>query len=206
MKEPCNHLFIISGPSGVGKSTLASKLLNDIPSLKKSISYTTRSRRDNEVDGVDYHFVGVEEFKRKIANQEFIEWVEIYGNYYGTTYSSLRRMLAENDLLMVIDVIGAKNIKRKYPAVSVLTYILPPSLEELERRLLTRACNTTKEDLERRLTSAKEELKMLAGEDSCYDYVIKNDDFDRCYERLKSIIIAKKSELSQITDDLLLYY
>ena len=188
MESMKNNIYVLSGPSGVGKSTIAKKLLAGIDNLKKTISYTTRTKRTDEVDGEDYHFIDEIEFKRKIDNQEFIEWVQIYNNYYGTTFSSIKKMLSKSDLLMVIDMIGAKNIKNYHPENSVLTYILPPSLEELKNRLHHRANKTPEENPDKRFIAAKEEIKRLSQSKSFYDYTLVNDCKDECYKKIKSII------------------
>jgi len=187
-----HNIYILSGPSGVGKSTIANRLLSDKSDLKKSISYTTRKKRDMEVDGVDYHFIEKSAFEGKKANGEFIEWVEIYNNRYGTTFESLDVMMSKTDLLMVIDMVGARNIKIHYPSNSVLIYLLPPSFEELENRLLNRGCNTSKKDIEKRFSAAKEELKLLLDQ-SYYDYSVINNHFEDCFKEVLSIIEVSKS-------------
>jgi guanylate kinase len=193
------NIYILSGPSGVGKSTIANRLLSVKTDIVKSISYTTRQKRISEVDGVDYYFIGKNDFDKMVEKGEFIENVTIYNNNYGTTFSSLDKMLSENHSLMVIDMIGAKNIKIHYPQNSVLIYILPPSYEELENRLMTRGCNTSKCDLEERLDAAKEELKNLL-EESYYDYAIINDTFDDCFKRVISTIDVSTHKLCNMTD------
>ncbi|MBU1628083.1 guanylate kinase [bacterium] len=193
-----NNIYVLSGPSGVGKSTMAQKLLSNIDNLKRTISYTSRLKRADEVDGVDYHFIHETEFKEMIEKGEFIEWVQVYDNYYGTAFSTLRKMLSETDLLMVIERRGARNIKEHFPENAILTYILPPTFDELKRRLLNRGCNTSKKDIKERLSEAKEEIKSLMSSDSVYDYAVINDKFEGCIENIVSIIKATRCRLGQI--------
>jgi guanylate kinase len=200
MKNSENNIFVLSGPSGVGKSTLAEKLLTDLDRLKKTISFTTRIKRASEIDGVDYHFIDEPEFKKMVENNEFIEWIQVYNNYYGTAISTLKKMLVKTDILMVIEMNGAKNIKKYFPHNAILIYMLPPSLDELEKRLFNRGCNTSKKDITKRLSSAKDEIKRLTSPIAFYDYAVINDEFSRCFDKISSIIIASRSRLTHMTD------
>ncbi|HLP47160.1 MAG TPA: guanylate kinase, partial [Candidatus Kapabacteria bacterium] len=124
-----NNLIVVSGPSGSGKSTLIRRLLQKHPELVFSTSHTTRSRREREIDGKDYHFVSTEEFRRMIESDEFVEWAQVYGNYYGTSYGEIESKTKESQktfLVLDIDVQGARNIKKKYPD-ALFVFIIPPT-------------------------------------------------------------------------------
>ena len=162
-------VFIISAPSGSGKSTLVSELMKRIPDLYFSVSYTTRPRRGQERDGADYHFISRAEFEQRLANDEFLESAEVFGNYYGTHRSELdRAKMGEADLVLDIDVQGARQLKgRVSHAVSI--FILPPSRQVLEERLRTRS-QDSEAVIERRLREAAEEIRNY----SQYDYLLVN--------------------------------
>ena len=180
-------IFIISAPSGSGKTTLVERLLREVPALHFSVSYTTRLPRGHEQHGRDYFFVGREEFQEMIGQGGFLEWAEVFGNYYGTS----RRFLEEaerqgKDLLLDIDVQGAAQAKQKLPeAVSI--FILAPSRSELEERLRGRS-EDSEEVIQKRLRDASREIH---GYDR-YDYVLINDLLDRSAERLQSIVLAER--------------
>ncbi len=180
-------VFVISGPSGAGKGTLTEILLKRVPSLARSVSATTRKPRPGEVDGVDYYFLTKEEFKKHIEDNDFLEWAVVHDNYYGTLRSMVDKELAVGrDVVMVIDVQGAANVKNKMPD-AVTIFVEPPSMEELVKRLKLR--NTESEaELARRLKNAEAEM-MLAKN---YDYVVINDDVDRAAGELVSIVEAEK--------------
>ena len=180
-------VFIISAPSGSGKSTLVSRLLNEVESLTFSVSFTTRKPRGNEVPGEAYHFIERDEFERRLADQEFLEHAEVFGNYYGTHQDALAIARDEQkDLVLDIDVQGAGQLKKRIPdAVSI--FILPPSREVLEQRL--RARSQDKEDvIQRRLADAAREI----GNYNLYDYVLVNNDLDLAAETLKAIVRAER--------------
>lgn len=163
-------LAIISGPSGVGKSTVIAKVMQARPDLYFSVSYTTRTPRTGEVDGIHYHFVSRPEFERMIADNELLEYAEYSGNYYGTSARLIDSKLAAGiDVLLDIEVVGSKIVHDKRPDTPLI-FVIPPSFEELSRRLHDR--QTDAEDvIQRRLTRAKEELKEV----SRYDYLVVND-------------------------------
>src|SRR3972149_5949106 len=185
-------VFIISAPSGSGKTTLVERLLRDIPGLHFSVSYTTRPPRGQEQHGRDYFFVARKEFEEMIARQQFLEWAEVFGNYYGTA----RRFLEEaerlgKDLLLDIDVQGAAQVKEKIPdAVSI--FILPPSRGELEWRLRHRS-QDSEEVIRKRLQDAGREIY---GYDH-YDYVLINDELERSAESLQAIVLTERVRLQQ---------
>jgi len=177
------HLFIISGPSGAGKSTILSAILKKRPQLRYSISFTTRSPRGDEKDGVDYHFVSEAVFRQKIGKGEFAEWAEVHGHLYGTSATYVEEVLARGlDVLLDIDVQGAGKLSAKYPeAISV--FVTPPNMEELEKRLLKRGVDSPAA-VERRLKNAKAEVAQAHD----YDHVVVNDDLAQTVSDLESII------------------
>ncbi len=180
--------IILSSPSGAGKTTLTHRLLERCPDLRFSVSHTTRSPRSNEVDGHDYHFVTRQAFEEKIAQSAFLEWAEVHGNLYGTSLSEITRTLAEpgcNGIIFDIDYQGARQIRAKMPEVITL-FILPPSLAELESRLRKRA-SETEDSLKARFAAAKKEIEHYA----LFDYLILNDNLERAFDELRSIVIAE---------------
>lgn len=180
-------LIVISSPSGAGKTTLARKLAEQ-HNLHFSVSYTTRPPRPGETDGQDYHFVSNEEFSRKIEAQEFAEWATVHKNRYGTTVATVDQAIEQGkDTLFDIDYQGARQIKQKWPNDSVLCFILPPSVEELERRLRRRATDS-EETISRRLAVAHKELFHYTD----YHYLVVNDQLEKAYDELRSIYIAER--------------
>lgn len=184
-------LFIISAPSGSGKSTLVNQLRTLVEGLDFSISYTTRAARGSEEDGREYHFTSRAEFERMVAGGEFLEWAEVFGNYYGTAVSALEHARAlGKDLLLDIDVQGALQVMQKLPA-AVSIFILPPSPEVLEMRLRNRseAEKTTAETvIERRLAQARNELRQIWD----YRYALINDVLDHAVGELKAIVQSER--------------
>ena len=187
-------LFIISAPSGSGKSTLVTQLRSLVEGLEFSISYTTRPARGSEEDGREYHFTSRAEFERMIAAGEFLEWAEVFGNFYGTALSALAHAKhAGKDLLLDIDVQGAVQIMRKSLPGTVSIFIMPPTPEVLERRLRNRSeaeHMTSEEIIERRLREAQKELDRL-GE---YKYAIVNDVLDEAVSEMKAIVLTERGE------------
>ncbi len=180
-------LMVISSPSGAGKTTLARALAQN-EKLEFSVSYTTRAPRAGERDGVDYKFVTDEEFTQMIDRQEFAEWAVVHGKRYGTAIHTVNRALEDGkDYLFDIDYQGGAQLRRQWPSESVLCFILPPSMAELERRLRRRATDSH-EAIERRLAMARGELEHY-GE---YDYLIVNDNFETALKELTSIYIAAR--------------
>lgn len=180
-------VFVISAPSGSGKTTLLGGLLREIRNLHFSVSFTTRRPRGEEKDGINYHFVSREEFERRVARDEFLEWADVFGNYYGTHESELDRARQQGrDLVLDIDVQGARQLKEKIPdAISI--FILAPSRAELEKRLRSRD-EDTEETIQRRLREAAEEIRNYGA----YDYVLVNDDVEASIANLVSIVRSER--------------
>ena len=191
-------VFIISAPSGSGKSTLVNQIRTSVPNLHFSISYTTRKPRGSEKDGGEYHFVSREEFEAMIARNEFLEWADVFGNYYGTAKCYVDdASKAGHDLLLDIDVQGAAQIKQKLPeAVSI--FVLPPSRQELERRLRRRSEAegfVNPAVLEKRLTTARREIEKYSE----YDYILINDRLEESIDLLKAIVLSERAQRSGIS-------
>jgi len=177
-------IIIISGPSGVGKTTLFKKLQKVAPELKYSISYTTRKPRKNEVHSKDYFFVTEDEFKQMIKSKKFLEWAIVHNNYYGTLKKFVDDTISQGkDVILAIDVQGARKIKKIYPKNLVLIFILPPSWEELRTRLYARAKDNLK-TIKLRLQNAKKELRYITD----YDYLVINDKITTAVKKIKEII------------------
>lgn len=178
-------LFVVSGPSGAGKGTLVALARKRHPSLGLAVSATTRKPRQGEIDGVSYFFLSPEEFKRRIDANEFVEWAHVHGNCYGTLVSEVQRNFDKgSSLILEIDVQGALQVKEKFPD-SVLIFIKPPSLEELEQRLVGRGTETP-ESIALRLENARGELALAEH----YDEVLVNDDLETACSGLLRIIDA----------------
>lgn len=178
--------FIVSAPAGTGKTTLVEKLAEEFPSVLLNVSYTTRLPRTGEIDGVHYHFISKTQFKERIAAEEFLENVCLYGEYYGTSRKWIEeRLNAGKHVVLVIDTQGAIFLRDKYPAISI--FVKPPSLEELERRLSGRGTET-QQKIEERLAIAQQEIEAL----KYYDYEIVNDNLEVAYQVLRSILIAEE--------------
>jgi len=189
-------VFIVSGPSGAGKSTLVTSLLARVPGLALSVSCTTRAPRASERDGTDYVFVDEAEFVRRRDAGAFAEWAEVHGALYGTARAPLDAAIAAGtDMLLDIDVQGARQLKRTYGDAAVAVMVLPPSWDELERRLRARR---TEDDasLARRLGRARDEARALRD----YDYCIVNDDAVRAAADLEGIVRAERVRVSRIVD------
>ncbi len=181
------QLFIVSAPSGAGKTTLVRLLRENDPALDVSVSHCTRAPRSGEQDGREYHFVGVAEFLAQVAAGGFLEWAEVHGNYYGTTRSGVEAaLLGGRDILLEIDWQGAQQVRQLFPE-AIGIFILPPSLAELEQRLSARATDSA-DTIRRRLAAAREELRH-AGD---FDYVIINDDLHRALHDLLAVTRAAR--------------
>ena len=182
-------LFIVSAPSGTGKTTLVERLVPSVPDLVMSRSYTSRPARPGEVDGVDYNFVRRERFEEMVAAVAFLEWATIFGHAYGTSSDDTARLReAGKDVMLVIDVQGAQTVRSR-GVDNVGIFILPPSFAMLERRLRGRSgSHATEGEIRKRLDTARREVNVCAD----YDYVVVNDDVDACVERLRSIVVAER--------------
>ena len=180
------NIFVISAPSGAGKTSLCKELIDFFPTLRHSVSYTTRSGRNGETDGVDYHFVDRQTFREMAEKGAFAEWAEVHGNHYGTALATLdESRRAGQDILLDIDCQGADQL-RKTLDNAVFIFILPPDFAELRRRLQGRNTDS-REVIERRIANAKGEIRRAPD----YDYLVVNDDFGRACGQLKAIILAE---------------
>ena len=181
-------LFIVSAPSGTGKTTLVEKLVQVLPNLRMSRSYTSRPARPGERNGVDYNFISREDFQRRINASEFLEWADVFGNYYGTSLNDVQQLLdAGQDVVLVIDVQGARQVKARGVDHTAI-FVMPPSFEVLEQRLRGRS-KDTEEQMQRRLDTARSEASSYVD----YDYVVVNDALDPTVERLQEIIASERS-------------
>jgi guanylate kinase len=188
-------LFIISAPSGAGKTTLCKEVVDFFPNLRHSISFTTRQKRPGEEDGRDYFFVSQTEFRRMIDSGEFAEWAEVHGNLYGTAIKTLEEYRQHGvDVILDIDCQGARLLKERYRG-GVFIFILPPNFNELRHRLNGRNADSD-EDIARRISNATAEIK----ESRWYDYIIVNDLFSRAVEELKAVLIAEQCRTSRVLD------
>lgn len=186
-------LFVVSAPSGAGKTTLCREARLRLPDLAYSVSYTTRAPRPGETDGTDFHFVSEPEFQRLRTRGEFAEWATVHGNLYGTRASVLEAALSHGqDILLDIDTQGAAQLRRRYPE-AVLVFIVAPSLADLERRLRERRSDAAGE-IARRLGRAREEIALWPD----YDYLIVNRDLKEAAEQLMAIIVAERSRTSRL--------
>jgi len=183
-------LFIVSAPSGAGKTTVVERLVEQVPHLKMSRSYTSRRSREGEVDGVDYNFVSRERFEAMVAVGEFLEWADVFGNLYGTSAADTERILeAGTDLVLVIDVQGARKVRRRGIETTAI-FVMPPSFDVLERRLRGRSKDSD-DAIEKRLEVARQEVAAFAE----YDFLVVNDEITAAVDRLRSIVIAERARL-----------
>ncbi|WP_086429248.1 guanylate kinase [Staphylococcus cornubiensis] len=187
-------LIVLSGPSGVGKGTVRKRIFDDPhTSYKYSISMTTRQMREGEQDGVDYFFKTREEFEKLIEQDEFIEYAEYVGNYYGTPVQYVKdTMNAGHDVFLEIEVEGAKQVRKKFPD-ALFIFLAPPSLDHLTERLIGRGTES-KEKIESRVKEAKKEVEMM----NLYDYVVVNDEVDLAKDRIQSIVEAEHLKRERI--------
>lgn len=188
MKETgAGLIFIISAPSGTGKTTLVREVIRQLPGLQFSVSFTTRLPRPDEKEGEDYHFVSHSVFQKMAEKKEFLEWAEVLGNRYGTPRPDLKKIEREGvDLILDIDTQGAKKVTKEI-VQPVLIYLLPPSLKELKERLIKRGVDSL-ERIKFRLSNARRDMEEAYG----YHYVIINDSIEDALEKLKSIIVAER--------------
>jgi guanylate kinase len=181
------NLIIVSAPSGAGKTTLVAAVVRRLDRVKPSISFTARSRRTGETDGVDYHFVGPDEFDAMVSRGEFLEWAEVHGNRYGTSRSVVEQLLnQEMDVILTIDVQGAANARALYPG-AITVFVLPPSYAALVDRLRGRGANVSSE-VQLRLLNGRTEIEQFRY----FDYLVINDDLQRATAELAAIIVAAR--------------
>ena len=183
-------LFIVSAPSGAGKTTLVERLVEQVPNLTMSRSYTSRAARAGEMDGVDYNFVTRRRFEEMIAGGEFLEWADVFGNLYGTSARDTGRILESgNDLVLVIDVQGARKVRRGGIDATAV-FVMPPSFGALEERLRGRS-KDSEDAIQRRLQVARDEVAAFAE----YDYLVVNDELTAAVDRLRGIVVAERARL-----------
>ena len=189
--EGSGRLFIVSAPSGTGKTTLVERLIEQVLHLKISCSYTSRAARPGELDGVDYNFVSRERFEAMIAAGDFLEWADVFGNLYGTCASDTARLLADrSDVVLVIDVQGARQVRLRRPDALTI-FIMPPSPQTLEQRLRGRSKDSESAIL-RRLQVAGEEVASFTE----YEFIVVNDELASAVDRLRGIVLADRSRLA----------
>jgi guanylate kinase len=187
MKRTKGVLYVVSAPSGAGKTTLAQMLMGRHPEIRFSVSYTTRPPREGEVEGMDYSFVTKDEFMSMVDRGEFAEWAEVHGNCYGTSKVRLQEMLeAGNAVLLDIDVQGARQMRDSFPG-GVYIFVLPPSKEVLRERLTGRGSDSP-EVIRKRLENASDEIRDFIY----YDYVIVNDSLDEAYRELEAVVVSAR--------------
>ena len=191
-------LIVVSGPSGAGKGTICKALLEKHDDLFISVSATTRQPRAGEVDGVNYHFITKEDFIKRVEQKDFLEYAEVYGNYYGTPKSKVEEMLnSGKNVILEIDIQGALKVKENFKE-GVFIFILPPSMEELKQRIIKRGSETP-ESLMRRFKSAYKEINYI----SKYNYAVVNDIVDVAVSKIEGIITAEKCRVDRIKDTIL---
>jgi guanylate kinase len=182
------RLYVVSAPSGTGKTTVVERLVQVVPDLVMSRSYTSRPVREGECDGVDYNFITRARFQQMVAGNAFLEWADVFGNLYGTCAADAERELAAGrDLVLVIDVQGARKVRSR-GLETVGIFVLPPTFEALERRLRGRS-KDSEEAIRRRLATARAEIDAVVD----YDYVVVNDELEACVDRLRAIVLAERA-------------
>ena len=189
---PRGLLFVVSAPSGTGKTTIVERLVEAMPGLRLSRSYTSRPARDGERHGVDYNFISREIFQEMVQRDEFLEWADVFGNFYGTGRRETEvRLTSGADLVLVVDVQGARQVRRCVPG-TVGIFVLPPSFADLERRLRGRS-KDPEDAMARRLDAARREVSAVVE----YDYVVVNDVLERCVAELAAIVTAERARLAR---------
>jgi guanylate kinase len=193
MSSERGRLFVVSAPSGAGKTTLVERLVDETPRLRMSRSYTSRSARPGEADGVDYNFVTRARFEAMAAGGEFLEWADVFGNLYGTSAADTERMLAGgDDVVLVIDVQGARQVRAR-GVVGTSIFVMPPSFAVLEKRLRRRS-KDPEAAIARRLDVARAEVSSFTE----YDYVVVNDEVSAAVGRLRSIVMAERARTARM--------
>jgi guanylate kinase len=189
-------LFVVSAPSGTGKTTVVERLVQVVPDLALSRSYTSRAARPGECDRVDYNFITRARFEEMIAGDAFLEWADVFGNLYGTGAADAERELAAGrDLMLVIDVKGARQVRQRFPG-TVGVFVMPPSYQVLEQRLRGRS-KDPEDAMQRRLQTARDEVAAFVE----YEYVIVNDELEACVERLRAIVVAERTRLRSAREE-----
>lgn len=196
MRHERGLLIVLSGPSGVGKGTVRKAIFeNKDLDLQYSISMTTRSPREGEQNGVDYFFTTKEDFKKRIAENKFLEWAEFVGNFYGTPIDYVEQTLSEGkDIFLEIEVQGALQVKQAFPE-GIFIFLAPPSMRELHNRIVTRGTET-EDIILNRMNAAKEELEMM----DAYDYVVENDKVELACDRIKAIITSEHLKRERVAN------
>ena len=202
MPENLHKLFVISSPSGGGKTSLINKLFEDSRSanFEKSISYTSRQKRQGDLEGKDYYFISEKDFKDKIEKEEYVEYATVFGNFYGTSKEEIKTKYNNSNLVLELDWQGAYAVKELFDDARLI-FLVPPSLNDLKQRLIKRNLDSS-ESIENRLSEAKEEISKSA----IYDYLVLNDDFDKALEDLSQILfenISTSDFISRVPKDLI---
>ena len=191
-------LLVVSGPSGAGKGTICKSILEQNDHIKLSVSATTRKPRTGEVHGVNYFFIDKEEFKKMIEQGEFLEYAQIYDNFYGTPKAAIMETLEKGqDVILEIEMQGARQVKEVYPE-GIFVFVLPPSLKELKNRIVGRGTETA-EEIEKRFSCAFEEIKQIDD----YDYFIVNQDVEKSVKELESIISSEKNKVTRYKNNII---
>ena len=189
-----NIMVILSSPSGAGKTTITKKIQEKYKSFKISVSHTTRKPRPNEVDGVDYHFISNNEFKKLIDEGKFYEYAKIFNNFYGTLKKNVDELIKKNDIIFDIDWQGTKQLSKFTNLKLIKIYLLPPNKDELKNRLIKRNQDTP-EEVTKRYKSFDEDVKHWSD----YDYVLINDNLENCYKQIEKIILSNKKSSINLT-------
>lgn len=194
-------LVVVSGPSGAGKGTICKNFMELNKEMLLSISSTTRNPRENEIDGVNYNFITKQDFEDLIGTDSLLEYVHVFGNYYGTPKKWVLECIEKGkDVLLEIEIVGAMKVKEKYPD-AILVFVLPPSLKELKNRIITRGTETI-EQIENRMARAMQEIKTIEK----YDYFIFNDNLTRAVDDLEAIISAEKNKVKRYSQEIVKIY
>ena len=194
-------LVVVSGPSGAGKGTICKNFMELNKEMLLSISSTTRNPRENEIDGVNYNFITKQDFEDLIGTDSLLEYVHVFGNYYGTPKKWVLECIEKGkDVLLEIEIVGAMKVKEKYPD-AILVFVLPPSLKELKNRIINRGTETI-EQIENRMARAMQEIKTIEK----YDYFIFNDNLTRAVDDLEAIISAEKNKVNRYSQEIVKIY
>ena len=194
-------LVVVSGPSGAGKGTICKNFMELNKEMLLSISSTTRNPRENEIDGVNYNFITKQDFEDLIGTDSLLEYVHVFGNYYGTPKKWVLECIEKGkDVLLEIEIVGAMKVKERYPD-AILVFVLPPSLKELKNRIITRGTETI-EQIENRMARAMQEIKTIEK----YDYFIFNDNLTRAVDDLEAIISAEKNKVNRYSQEIVKIY